>query len=216
MEEAYKVISETKPELVFLDINMPTGNGFKLLQKYERPSFEVIFVTSYDKYAINAIKFSALDYLLKPVDINDLQRAVDKAADVLARKHRSDERISGLLSIVVDDMQAEPKIAVHANDKVQLLQLSDIVCLEADRRYSVVHTITRARFTVSRSLREFEELFAGKQAFIRINKNTIVNAQHLKNYSKGSPCLLQMANDQTFEISRRKKQEVLDRINFMK
>lgn len=207
-EEAFGLINDTKPDLVFLDIQMPTGNGFTLLKKFEKIPFDVIFITSYDEYAINAIKFSALDYLLKPVAIPDLQNAVKKAAEKLKDSLINQNLILNLLQSVVEEGY-DKKIALHKNDTVRFIKISDISYIESDWNYSSLFTSGNEQFSSSKTLKEFEEYLSAVPYFVRIHKNCIININYIKGYSKGEPCIITMQNEKELEISRRKKQEVL-------
>ena len=211
VEKAYEQIIESKPDLVFLDVQMPTGSGFELLKKFEEVPFDVIFVTSYDQYAINAIKFSALDYLLKPVDIEQLKNAALKAQKNLDNKLKNNMQVVNLLQSVDPEVE-DKKIAVHVKDIVRLVRIRDIVYIEADINYSIVYTLEGCKVTVSKTLKEFEEYFEGFDHFIRIHKSIIINTAHIRHYSKGSPFIIQMINGTSFEASRRKKGEVLERL----
>ncbi|MCD6065326.1 MAG: two component transcriptional regulator, LytTR family [Bacteroidetes bacterium] len=211
VEEALKLVNEKKPQLVFLDIQMPRQSGFNLLTRFEEVPFEVIFVTSYDQYAINAIKFSALDYLLKPVEIKDLQAAIDKAKKNITLKTKSTLQIVNLLHTVDTDIKGR-KIAVHVGDHVKLLAPSAILYIESDGRYSIITTKENERFTTSKYLKDFEEYLGNDTQLIRIHKSCMINASHIKTYSKGEPCFIEMLNGKVFEIARRKKAEILERM----
>lgn len=211
VEEAYMKIQAYKPQLVFLDIQMPKSNGFNLLKKFEQIPFEVIFVTSYDKYAINAIKFSALDYLLKPIEVDDLKNAVNKAIKTIEDKENKDALIVNLLHNLETDVP-EKKIALHANDKVKMISELNIIYIEGDRRYCNIYTTADEKFTTAKYLQDFEEYFNDTSSFIRINRSFIVNAKHIKQYSKGEPFIIEMIDGRSFEVSRRKKAEVLEKL----
>lgn len=211
VEEAYDLINIHKPELIFLDIQMPKANGFKLLHKFNKIPFEVIFVTSYDNYAINAIKFNALDYLLKPVEIPDLEIAVKKAIQTIEKKINSSAQIINLVHSLESDTN-DKKIAVHAIDCVKLISESNIIFLQAERRYCHLYTSTGEHYILAKFLKDFEEYFGEKSSFIRISKSHIVNASHIKEYSKGEPFIIKMMDEKTFEVARRKKAEVLSKI----
>ena len=209
--DAKKLVDEVRPELLFLDVQMPNGNGFNLLKQFDKLPFDVIFVTGFDMFAINAIKFSALDYLLKPVEVNLLINAVNKA---IVNKVEKNDKITQLLNLLnlTSDKQLDKRIVVHQNDKVVLVKVDSIKFIEADDRYSHIHSIHGERFTVTKTLKEFEEFFVENEVFLRINKNFIVNLNQVKDYSKGEPCFIKLYDDTSFEISRRKKQEFLERI----
>jgi two-component system LytT family response regulator len=208
VEIAAQLVKDIKPGLVFLDIQMPTGSGFDLLRKYNELPFEVIFVTSYDEYAINAIKFSALDYLMKPVEVDDLKRAVAKAMKKSSGSSTGLQVIN-LLNNTSED-HVEKSVAVHVNEKVMFVKINTIVRIEADNRYAHLHTRDGNKYTVTKTLKEFEEFLANNKAFVRINKNYMLNLNSVKNYSKGEPCIIETEDGMTFEVSRRKKQEILE------
>jgi two-component system, LytTR family, response regulator len=211
VEEAYELISEKKPQLVFLDIQMPRANGFSLLKKYETVPFEVIFVTSYDKYAINAIKFSALDYLMKPVEVKDLKDALDKAGKMIDMKSNRNVQIINLLNAIGPEEKLR-KVAIHEGDFVKLVDSDQIVSIEADGSYCHIITGHNERFTLAKYLKDFEDYFGENNNFIRIHKSCLLNLKHIVKYSKGEPCIIEMSNGENFEVSRRKKQEVLERL----
>jgi two-component system LytT family response regulator len=210
VENAYRLISAECPELVFLDIQMSRQSGFNLLKKFDEVPFEVIFVTSYDRYAINAIKFSALDYLLKPVEVKDLGEAIQKAKKSIERKNKTSVQIINLLGSM--DQDKERQVAVHAGENVKLLKPSDIIYIEADGRYSVITTVENERHVTAKLLREFEEYFGHESELVRIHRSCMINSEHIREYSKGEPCVIKMSNNKQFEVARRKKVEILETI----
>jgi two-component system LytT family response regulator len=209
--EAYDKINTLKPGLVFLDIQMPGGDGFELLKKFNDIAFEIIFVTSFDRYAINAIKFSALDYLLKPIDSDDLLTSMQKLKKRLEEKEKSKEWIVNLLDNLDEDT-IDKKMAIHHNDKVKFIKLSDIICLEADDNYTRIFTNDNQKYTPARVLKDFEEFLAKHENFIRISKKAIVNINYITEYSKGEPHILFLKNGKEYEVSRRKKTELISRV----
>jgi two-component system LytT family response regulator len=211
VSEAYDIIRKERPQLVFLDIQMPKAGGFDLLKKFEEVPFEVVFVTSFDKYAINAIKFSALDYLLKPVEIDDLDFAIRKALKSISMKSSSGKQIVNLLHSLDTD-KIDRKIAVHSNDKVKLLSEWNILIVEGDGSFCHVTMVNNEVFTTARNLKDFEEYFETTNNFVRISKDTIINIHHIRDYSKGEPCTITMMNGKTFDVARRKKTEVLEKL----
>ncbi len=211
ISDAYHLIELEKPSLVFLDVQMPLGTGFDLLRKFEHINFDVIFITGYDQYAINAIKFNALDYLLKPIEVEDLSFAVRKALENNNSKTSEDLRLTNLLEGTISE-NLERKIIVHKNDKVILLPLKEIVFIESDGRYCKIHNIESNTHIISRTLKEIEEYLIDQSAFFRITKNAIVNLNFLSNYTKGEPCFVEMKTGEQFEVSRRRKQLFLERI----
>ncbi len=211
VEEATDIIQQTKPELVFLDIQMPRANGFSLLKQYNEIPFEVIFVTSYDKYAISAIKFSALDYLLKPVEVSDLKEAVAKAMKSISKKDNNGMQIINLLHSL-DSESNERKIAVHSGESVKLINTSNILYIESDEGVCNLFTINNDKYSTAKYLKDFEDYFGEASTFVRIHKSCLLNTNHIKGYDKGEPCIIEMVNGQTFEVARRKKPEVLEKL----
>ncbi len=211
INNAFTLINTHHPDLVFLDIQMPDGNAFDLLRRFENIPFDIIFVTSYDHYAINAIRFSAVDYLLKPVDLNELRNAVSRALQKARDRVSNDKHIVNLLHNLDSDA-VEQKISVHHNETVVFISLAQITCIEAFDRYSYVHTVDNAKYMVSRTLKEFELFLQDIELFMRISKNTILNINHIKEYSKGDPSIVTLKTGQSYEIARRKKQEILNRL----
>jgi len=208
-EDAFLLVKTLKPQLVFLDIQMPMGSGFSFLKKFNEVPFEVIFVTSYDEYAINAIKFSALDYLLKPVETTDLKNAVEKASRYISQKMSNGIRVVNLLNNI-QTIEHEQKIAVHVGDSVRILNVSNIEYIEGDGRYSQIVSEQNEFFLSTRTLKEFEEYLGTQKSFLRINKSIIVNASKIISYSKGDNCNINLSSGASFEVSRRKKQVILE------
>lgn len=211
IEDAFLKINSQKPDLVLLDIQMPTGNGFNLLKKFEDVFFDVIFITSYDQYAINAIKFNALDYLLKPVDINLLKSALDKAFQSLNRKRIKKIQYINLLNDIENVSPTEKKIVIHEKETVKLLKVTDVMYFEGDINYTYIYTKTE-RYTSSKNIKEFEEYLSNNTNFVRSHRKYIINMNYIVSYSKGEPFYLIMENGSQLEASRRKKAEVLEKL----
>lgn len=208
VEDAYNLCLSLKPQLLFLDIQMPRANGFNLLKKFEEAPFEVIFVTSFDQYAITAIKFNALDYLLKPVELIELKNAIDRAVKNIYTKINQQQQIENLLLSLEENIE-DRKFAVHNGNHVRIIKGNDVVIIEAENRYSHLTLISGEKFTMTKTIKEFEIYFGEKSNFIRISKSLIINSSFIKEYSKGDPFMIKMKDKQVFEVSRRKKPEVL-------
>jgi two-component system LytT family response regulator len=211
INDAYSKIINLQPDLVFLDIQMPGGDGFELLKKFSDINFDVIFATSFDRYAINAIRFSALDYLLKPVDVDDLLAAMAKVRKRKEEKEKPKEWVVNLLDNL-DENNKEKKIVIHHKDKVKLLNLSEIVCFEAESNYTHIFTVDGQKYTPARLLKDFEDYLEKHENFIRVNKKAIVNLDYVTEYSKGEPHIIFLKNGKEYEIGRRKKTEIMGRI----
>ena len=211
VEEAYKLLLEVKPQLVFLDIQMPKSDGFTLLKHFDKVPFEVVFVTSFDQYAIRAIKFSALDYLLKPVEISDLGKAIEKAKESISLKRNNQSQIVNLLRTIEDS--ENQRISIHSADSVIILEEKSIISIMSDGNYCTIRTDDNGRFLSTRRLIDFEEYFdEANSAFVRITRRHIINTRKIVKYSKGEPCIIEMTNDEVFEVSRRRKTEVLNKL----
>jgi len=203
-EEGLKLIEECRPDIVFLDIEMPRLNGFEMLLQLQRKDFHLIFTTAYDHYAIKAIRFAAFDYLLKPVDIEELKTAVEKIL------HEGQENNNGRrLETLAHNLQtALNKIAISTLEGLLFFDLNDIIHIEAQSNYTVFSFINRPRLTVSRTLKEFEELLPPEQ-FFRPHHSHIINLQYIKKYMKGDGGQIELQNGELVDVSRKKKEEFL-------
>lgn len=211
VDEAYELIVSLCPQLVFLDIQMPRADGFNLLNRFTQIPFEVIFVTGYNHYAINAIRFNALDYLLKPVEVSDLKNAVEKAVQRIDKNVNNSIQVINLLHSLNAESH-ERRLSVHAGEKVRMLRVRDIQYVEADRRYCHLFMDQNERYTTVRSLSEFEDYLGEGSSFIRISKSFLLNTDYIKEYSKGDPFIITLKNNMLFEIPRRKKSEILGKL----
>jgi two-component system, LytTR family, response regulator len=205
--DGFKLISNETPDLLFLDIEMPGHNGFDLLEMFKSIPFKVIFTTAYDKYAIKAIKYSALDYLLKPIDIDELRAAVSRVEDNYI-KDIGQEKYNVLFNNIKPESKRK-KVAVPDVEGLVFVHLDEIVRCESDSNYTYIHLINKKKITASRTLREFEELFS-EENFFRVHRSHLINLEHLKKYIKGEGGFAVMADDSKVEISRRKKPEFME------
>lgn len=210
---ALKSIAKHSPNLVFLDIEMPFENGFKLIEQIKNPEFSVIFTTAYDQYAIKAIKYSALDYLLKPVDVEDLKNAVEKCADKnKVNSNRSDDYELLLSALKLKNKSA--KIAVPTFEGLQMISANEIVKCVADESYTHITLIDGSKIVVSRILKEFEDLLSDYN-FFRVHNSSLINLTQVKKYVKGDGGYVVMSDDETVEVSRRKKNELLQKLTLI-
>ncbi len=209
-EEGIKMLAVKEPDIVFLDVEMPRMNGFTMLQQLPHKNFEVIFITAYDHYAIKAIKFSALDYLVKPVEIADLKEAVEKAA----QKRKStpgNERLETLLHNLVHDKKELHRIAIPSIEGLQFVETADIIYLEASSNYTCFFLTNLTKITVAKTLKDFEELLP-ESVFMRIHHSYIINKNLVKRYIKGEGGQVVMVNDKVLDVARRKKDNFLKAI----
>jgi two-component system, LytTR family, response regulator len=211
VETAYEIIQAEHPDLVFLDIQMPRGDGFSLLRKFDEVPFEVIFVTSFNQFAISAIKFNALDYLLKPLEIDDLRFALEKAAKRIRTRQSNSGRIGSLL----DNLQVESqmrKVQVHTSNSVVIIDPKEIVSIHASGNYSSIHVTDGSEYVTSRTLRDFEDFFGESSQLLRVTKSAMINASMIRRYSKGDPFIIELTNGESHEVARRRKAAILSRI----
>lgn len=209
--EAEEQITRLQPDLVFLDIEMPGGNGFELLAKFPAAPFSTIFVTSYGHYAIRAIRFSALDYLLKPVMIEDLQQAVERAKETTHRRNLPQQY--QLLKENVETKSAPSKLVLNNKSKLEYIETAAITHLEGDGNYTNIHLTGGRKHCLARTLKDFEELLCTPGSdFIRIHKGYIVNISYVKHLERGEHFALLLQDDTRLDVSRRKKPELLERL----
>lgn len=204
--EAIKALSTYKINLLFLDIEMPHANGFELLQKLPLIDFDLIFTTSYDQYAIKAIRFSALDYLLKPIDREELQAAVKKAVE------RGQPAAQQQLDILWQQMQrprtVKQHIALPTMEGLQMVALDSIISCSSKSNYTILHLKDGSRLVVSKSLKETEALLA-EHFFLRVHHSHVVNLHEVKKYIRGEGGMLLMSNGDSIDVSRSRKESVV-------
>ena len=203
------LILNTQPDLVFLDIEMPFGNAFELLNNLSPVNFEIIFVTAFDNYAINAIKYSALDYLLKPVNIKELQNAVQKAAERIKTKNIT-TKIDTLLFNLSVSKPVLQKVALPTLDGLVFVNINELVWLEARGSYTFVYMQDQQKIMVSRTLKEFEDILPF-ETFSRVHQSYIINHHFIKKYNRGRGGTIEMEDGTTIEVSMRKKDEFLSK-----
>lgn len=207
VESAFTSINALKPELVFLDIEMQTGTAFDLLEKFDRIDFDIIFTTAFNHYAINAIRFSALDYLLKPVDVDDLKAAV---ARFEIKKHDEaalNYKFQNLLSNMQNDNRNK-KIGIPDGDSLIFINIQDLIRCHSDGSYTSFHLVSGKKILASKPIGEYEELLQ-EERFFRIHRSYLVNLDHIKKYVKGEGGYVVMSDGAEVEVSRRKKNDFI-------
>ena len=203
-EAGLALIEQCQPDIVFLDIQMPRMDGFEMLQQLQRKSFHLIFTTAYDQYAIQAIRFAAFDYLLKPVDIEELKAAVEKIIHAGQPVNNG-----GRLETLAYNLQtALNKIVISTVEGLLFFDIGEIIHIEAQSNYTVFSFTNRPRLTVSRTLKEFEDLLPPEQ-FFRTHHSHIINLQFIKRYVKGDGGQIELKNGELVDVSRKKKEEFL-------
>ena len=203
-EEARKCISAFQPDLVFLDIQMPGENGFDLLKSLTSYSFELIFVTGFDKYGIQAIKFSAIDYLLKPIDYQELILAVNRAREKYLQK-RQNLQLENLMKILQQNQQrADHRIALPSAKETRFVKTTQIIRCEAENNYTIFYLQNTEKILVSRPMFEFNELLA-EYGFIRCHNSHLVNKTFVRSWIKEDSGYLLMDDGVQVPVSRLKK-----------
>lgn len=209
VDEGINAIKEFKPEIVFLDIQMQRETGFDLLTRIKDINFEVIFTTAHSEYAIKAFKFSAIDYLLKPIDIEELKHAIEK---VNKKLH---DNISLRLQHLVQNLRSTSsenyKLALPTTDGLLFVKVSNIVYCEASSNYTEIVTEDGKKHIVSRTLKEYDEMLADHN-FFRIHNSYLINLNAIKKYVRGDGGYVVMNNDHSLDVSKRKKDSFLVRI----
>ncbi len=205
-KEALEEIKEQKPDLLFLDIEMPQMNGFELLQKIQNPDFDLIFTTSYDQYAIKAIRFSALDYLLKPIDRDELQSAVNKVTE--RKQPPLTQQLELLLQKIQTPARSINKVAMPTLEGLNMITVDTIISCASDSNYTVIFLKNKQKIVVSRTLKDVEEILED-YSFVRIHHSYMVNINEINKYVKGEGGYVVMSDGSTIDVSRSRKDLLL-------
>jgi two-component system LytT family response regulator len=204
------IIRQFQPALVFLDVSMPDGSGFDLLERVDQ-KFELIFATASDQYAIKAIKFSACDYLLKPIDAEELVAAVDKVKQKQNQLPSMDN-----LRFLVDQLKRSDdnfqKITLPTGNAYEIVNIRDIIRCEADGSYTVFYLTDKRKLLISAGLKHYEELLPERD-FIRVHHHHLINMNHVLRFLKEDGGYAIMSDGSKIEISRRKKEAFMERLN---
>lgn len=211
--EAKLLLSNHHIDLIFLDIAMPAENGFELIPTAQQHNAHVIFTTAYDQYALRAIKANALDYLLKPIDIDELKLAVEKASKYIAlnkKQHNRNESLQQLAANLSDRSEIR-KISLPNGQGYSLIDINDIIHIEADSNYSVFYLANKEKITVSKVLKEYEEILP-EQQFVRIHKSSIVNLNYIKEYNSKNGVEVLLKNGEKIAVSRRRASDFAEKV----
>ena len=206
---ALSAIQKYSPDLVFLDVEMPKMNGFEMLEQLPAVNFDLIFTTSYDKYALKAIRFSAIDYLLKPVDQEELLNAVQKVI------RRSQKPIAQQLEILMQKIHQPhtpiSKIAMPTMEGLQMIPVDSIISCESDSNYTILLLKNNKKIIVSRTLKEIDELLE-EHSFVRVHRCYLANLNEVEKYVKGEGGYLVMSDGTTIDVARNKKEVLLKKL----
>ena len=207
--DALEAIRKHNPGLVFLDVEMPKMNGFEMLQQLPSVNFEIIFTTSYDRYALKAIRFSAIDYLLKPVDEEELKNAVQKVIN--RSKKPTAEQLEILMQKLHQPATPVSRIALPTMEGFQMIKIDSIISCEADSNYTTLHLKDNKKMVVCRNLKDIEEMLED-HSFTRVHRCYVVNLNEVEKFVKGEGGYLIMSDGSSIDVSRNKKELLLKRI----
>ena len=205
-EEGMKTITELHPDLVFLDVELTRSTSFDMLNRLKRIDFEIIFTTAYDKYALQAIKFSAVDYLLKPFSVPELGEALKRFRE--KKKSNLSTRQYDILFHNLKNIDGSHKIALPTMTGLDFVAVSDIVRCESEANYTTFYLISKNKLVVSRTLKEYEEMLE-QYGFFRVHNQHLINLSHIRKYIRGDGGIVTMTDGSQVDVSRRKKDEFL-------
>jgi len=201
VQSGIQAIKDIQPDLVLLDIQMPDGTGFDLLNSLEDRNFEVIFVTAFEEYALKAIKFSALDYVLKPIDNDELRIAISKAIETIDK--RVDSKQVETLNYNINN-STRKKLVLKTHESVHVVDLDNIIRCEADRNYTSFFLHDGKKILVSKTLKEYETLLSGNQ-FFRVQQSHLVNLNYVNRFDKKNGGSVVMKDGSEVPLSPAKK-----------
>lgn len=207
--EATEAINQFRPDIVFLDIQLQKETGFDILERLDKIDFEIIFTTAYSEFAIKAFKFSAIDYLLKPIDIAELKNSIEKARKKVISNIT--ERVAQLAQNIRGSSFKHARLALPATDGLVFVNVEEIIYCEATGNYTNIHMEDGRKFVVSRTLKEYEEMLE-QHDFFRIHNAYLINLNSIKKYIRGEGGQVVLVNDKALDVSKAKKKGFLDKI----
>ncbi|MDX2174816.1 MAG: LytTR family DNA-binding domain-containing protein [Bacteroidota bacterium] len=208
-ENGIKLILSVQPKLVFLDIELQTSTGFDLLNQIKDINFSVIFTTAHEHYALKAIKFAALDFLLKPIDVDELKIAVNKAI-----KQQEESSTNKNIEVLINNLNQknnQKKIAISTSNGIIVLEIKDIIYCKSDGPYTTIYS-TNSKLVSSTHLKEFENLL-NEFGFFRIHKSYLVNLSEIKKYKKAEDSHVIVSNGDRVDVSDKKKEELIAKLS---
>jgi two-component system, LytTR family, response regulator len=203
--EGAKLLKSTEPDVLFLDIQMQDGSGFDLLDILKEINFRIIFITASDAHAIKAFRYAAIDYLLKPVDPDELVTAIKKLRE---EKVNESEKYKLLNDSLKNNNKAHEKLALHTQDKIHIVNISDILRCESSINYTEFHFVNAKKLLVTKTLKEFEDLLSD-QGFYRVHQSHLINTKYIKEFVKTDGGYLIMNDGSNVPVSTRKRPEVM-------
>ncbi|HEY9363768.1 MAG TPA: LytTR family DNA-binding domain-containing protein [Chitinophagaceae bacterium] len=209
-EDAIQLIEQMHPDVVFLDIEMPRMNGFKMLEEIKEKDFDIVFTTAYNHYAIDAVRISAFDYLVKPIAVKDLQDSVARL--LKAQSKQTPEKLDVLRQNLSDSRSQSDKITISTNEGVEFFEINQIIRIESSSNYSKIFFKDGKNMLVTKLLKDFEEILLPYR-FFRIHNSHLINLSYIKKYIRGDGGQVVMQNNEVIDVSRRKKEEFLKLIS---
>ena len=203
VQSGIEAIENLKPDIVLLDIQMPDGNGFDVLKAVSNKSFEIIFITAYQEFAVQAIKFSALDYILKPIDAEELKNAVTNALQLLSHK-KDDQQIQALQNNIQPHLKR--KLVLKTQESIFVVEIDDIVHCEADKNYTFFFLTSGKKILVSKTLKDFETLLNG-YGFFRVQQSHLINVEFIDRYDKQQGGSVILKDGTAIPLSPAKKEQ---------
>ena len=210
VEEAKQAISTHHPDLLFLDVELSDNTGFELLENIADHSFDVIFTTAYEQYALQAIKASALDYLMKPVKLEELALAINK--HLSKKEHQSINKQVEVLFEHYKNNNAVKTLALPSPDGIEFISIDDIIRLESDSNYTNFYLTNNRKIVIARTLKDYEQVLSGS-GFFRIHNSHIINLRYLDKYFKGDGGYVRMKDGSNADVSRHRKEEFMKMIS---
>jgi two-component system, LytTR family, response regulator len=207
--DALAAIRQHSPDLVFLDVEMPKMNGFEMLEQLPAINFHLVFTTSYDQYALKAIRFSAIDYLLKPIDRQELKRAVQKVNEKI--QVPVPQQLEILMQKLKQNSNPVNKVALPTMEGLQMIPIENIISCESDDNYTSIQLKGGKKILVTRSLKDMEEILE-QHSFIRVHRFYLVNLNEIEKYIKGEGGYLVMSDATTIDVARNKKETLLRKL----
>lgn len=206
LESGYNVLLKDKPDLLFLDISLPDGNAFELLKKIRNIDFKIIFITAFEEFALQAIKVSALDFIVKPIDINELKNSINKAREIIKQE---DENLK--IKAFIENLEGKKKlkrIILPTSDYLHFIDINNIIRCEADNNYTFFYLADCKKILVSKTIKEYSNLLRDS-GFIRVHQSHLVNAIHIDKYVKSEGGYLLMTDKSSVPVSSANRHQIL-------
>lgn len=206
--EGIKVLQAKSPDILFLDIQLKNRTGFELLDCILPKKIKVIFVTSHEEYALKAFKYNAIDYILKPIVIEDLILAINKVREDIRLDIFTSKNQINTLNQVINNTKEQDFIAIPSNDRIELVKFKDIIFLESQGRYTILHCVNNLQVVATRNIGEYDDILLNNMQFFRTHKSYIININHTLKIIKNDGFYCQMDNNKNIPVARRRQEEL--------